>query len=530
VSYIGEKKSKEIMLSSILIVVLLLGILVAVGQESKYVDDGRTPTERCKTRYFDQVKDHFAFHADQATFKHRVLYNLEYHKPNGPIFFYLGNEANVELYVDHTGLMWENAGKFGAALVFAEHRYYGESRLFPDNACDMSLLTTEQALADYAGVLDTFKSELHPSAVIGFGGSYGGMLATVFRFQYPHMVDGVIAGSAPVLAYQGLDPPYDPNGFARVVTRDAGPKCAALVRTGLEIIFSAGKNKTGRDMLSKTFKLCRALQSQDEAEELLSWVSSYWDYLAMGDFPYPSIYVQPDGAPLPAYPVKAACRLVIGVSSNPVAGLALGANLFYNASHTKKCFFNEPNAKNSAKLLTFPRVSRMTKRIQEAPAACAGTWDWQWCTEHSMPFTSGTDKDMFYPPTGPFDPAETANGCRAAWGVRPNPNWARLTYGGIGGLRRGLKNVVFSNGLLDPWSAGGVLDTKGFHPSVVALLIPHGAHHLDLMFSHKSDPLDVKIARQVELMHIDKWIKEAQARQKSIHETLDEKKVGAEII
>ena len=29
--------------------------------------------------------------------------------PNPPVFFYFGNEDNVELYVEHTGLMWESA-------------------------------------------------------------------------------------------------------------------------------------------------------------------------------------------------------------------------------------------------------------------------------------------------------------------------------------------------------------------------------------------------------------------------------------
>ena len=38
-------------------------------------------------------------------------------KKNGPIFFYVGNEADVTLYLNATGLMWESGPAFGAVLV-----------------------------------------------------------------------------------------------------------------------------------------------------------------------------------------------------------------------------------------------------------------------------------------------------------------------------------------------------------------------------------------------------------------------------
>ena len=67
----------------------------------------------------------------------------------------------MEGYVTHTGLMFENAGAFGALLIFAEHRYYGQSLpLGNATSSNLSFLTHEQALADYATLLTTVKSDL----------------------------------------------------------------------------------------------------------------------------------------------------------------------------------------------------------------------------------------------------------------------------------------------------------------------------------------------------------------------------------
>merc|ERR1719326_1656513 len=82
----------------------------------------------------------------------------------------------------------------------------------------------EQALADYAGLIYDLKRSWRSeqSAVIAFGGSYGGMLASWLRMKYPSAVDGSIAGSAPILAFQGLNDGFpDGEKYWQVVTRDA---------------------------------------------------------------------------------------------------------------------------------------------------------------------------------------------------------------------------------------------------------------------------------------------------------------------
>jgi len=119
----------------------------------------------------------------------------------GPILFYTGNESPVEVYINNTGLMWDLAPKLNALLVFAEHRYEGES--FPELQgmpdC-MSHCTSAEALADFASLITTMKQELGAtsSPVVAFGGSYGGMLSSWFRIKYPNIIDGAIAASAPI--------------------------------------------------------------------------------------------------------------------------------------------------------------------------------------------------------------------------------------------------------------------------------------------------------------------------------------------
>ncbi len=113
-------------------------------------------------------------------------------------------------------------------------------------------------------------------------------------------------------------------------------------------------------------------------------------------------------------------------------------------------------------------------------------------------------QDMFWPPS-PFDLNASIASCVAQWGATPRPYWATLSLAGSD--LRAASNIVFSNGVLDPWSAGGV--TANISASVHAVLIPNGAHHLDLMFADPRDPPDVLAARAFEVEQMRQWIREA---------------------
>ncbi|EFN56397.1 hypothetical protein CHLNCDRAFT_144962 [Chlorella variabilis] len=469
--------------------------------------------ERCKERWRETRLDHFTW-VNPTYFKQRFFVCDEYWRPGGSVFLYIGNEADVTLYLNNTGLMWELAPKYDAMLVFAEHRYYGQSKPFPASVLrkHMAWLTSEQAMGDYATLLWELKRELgDPDVpVIGFGGSYGGMLGTWFRMKYPHLVDGVIAGSAaPIWTYKGENPPYDPGSFAKIVTQDASPEggsaeaCADNVRAAWKLLDRWGSSEEGRQSISAAMRLCpeSAVESGEDATALCDWASSAWDYLAsaaraMGNYPYPSVYIV-NGAqpPLPAFPVRVACGHLAepGLDGEALLeGLARAAGVFYNHTGDLPCFsFKQgPNPETDED---------------------ADFWGYQYCTEQFQVFSKDGVHDMFW--EEPFSTKAAIQDCKDGWGVEPRPLWATIEWGG---KRLGAaSNIVFSNGLLDPWSGGGVLANISQANDLVAVVIPEGAHHLDLMFSHPLDPPSVTAARAFEEHYIAKWIAQARSQQRS---------------
>lgn len=296
----------------------------------------------CEWKYYRQPLSHFAEGstvAGNATFMQRVCVIDKYwaapspelsggsqgEATKGPILFYTGNESPVEVYINNTGLMWTLAPKLSALMIFAEHRYEGES--FPDLVgmpnC-MSHCTSAEALADFATLISTIKAELEAesSPVVAFGGSYGGMLSSWFRIKYPNIIDGAIAASAPIWGFPLTYP--EPDGFAVAITRGVSAAggatdfCRDNLAAAWPLIRETGRTAAGRETLSRAFKTCAPIKTFEEAQSLLEIGQEPWFDMAEGDYPFPSTYItfsvgpnspgNPGLVPLPAWPMRAACE------------------------------------------------------------------------------------------------------------------------------------------------------------------------------------------------------------------------------
>ncbi|KAG0497160.1 hypothetical protein HPP92_001851 [Vanilla planifolia] len=447
-----------------------------------------------ETRYFRQRLDHFSF-ADLPDFNQRYLVGGADGRwaPPDPIFFYCGNEGDIEWFSDNTGFVWEIAPRFSALVVFAEHRYYGKSMPFGSkeeaykDKKSLAYLTTEQALADFAVLLTDLKQNLSAvdSPVVLFGGSYGGMLAAWMRLKYPHIAIGALASSAPILQFEDIVPP---ETFYDIVSRNfeqESSSCFDYIKKSWDVLEARGKHHDGLVRLSRKFRLCKDLNN---TEQLSDWLSSAYSYLGMVDYPYAANFIMP----LPAFPIKQVCKRIDGYpdGSDIIDRIFAGASVFYNYTGTVDCF-----------------------DLEDDPHGLSG-WDWQACTEMVMPLSSSKDSSMF--PSYNFDYSTYAKDCFTEYGVTPRPKWVSTEFGGHdinAVLKKFGSNIIFSNGLLDPWSGGGVL--QNISDSIVALVTKQGAHHIDLRVSTKDDPKWLVKQRDIEVKIIKSWLSDYYQSRKS---------------
>ncbi|XP_034935793.1 lysosomal Pro-X carboxypeptidase-like [Chelonus insularis] len=434
-------------------------------------------------RKFKVPINHFSF-VDDRKFEIRYLVNNTWQKEiNAPIFFHLGNEGKIEIFAKISGFLWDIAPIFGALIIFAEHRYYGESLPFGNKTFssvkNLEYLNTQQALLDYVNLIEFLRTDnkLKHSPVIVFGGSYAGQLAAWMRLKYPHIVQGAIAASAPILQFSNIT---DCHLFTRIVTsdfRNTNPICSKAIRQSWDAITNLTSTASGKRWLFIMWNLCKPLRSKSDVQKLKDWLSNIYITLAMANYPYPIDFP----APLPAFSIKHFCK---HFTKNDLPHekllmiLKKGIDVYANFTGQNPCIDIESG---------IPELGTIG-------------WDYQTCTELVMPICSDGINDMFEPQS--WNLKEIAEYCKKNYKVVPNDQIICKQYGCTD--FETATNIVFSNGLMDPWSAGGVL--KDLTRSAIAVVIPNAAHGLDLRGANSADPHGVIRARDIHRNLIKKWI------------------------
>lgn len=263
--------------------------------------------------WFDSVIDHYDGHGEGgATYKMRYLVDdTYYNEESGPIIFYAGNEGDIWTFWDASGFMTTTlAEKYGAMVVFGEHRYFGESMPFGDDSFDttngnLNYLTVEQAMFDYVELIKSFKEEnnMQDRAVIVGGGSYGGMLSAWLRMKYPQWFQGALAASAPIIFFDGVVSPNAYNDIATNDFRKADESCPHEIKKGFAKLFQLSYVPDSYESIKEIFGLCDTPQSSADVDAVIGLVNESLGTMAMVDYPYPTNFVNP----LPAWPVNEAC-------------------------------------------------------------------------------------------------------------------------------------------------------------------------------------------------------------------------------
>jgi len=121
-------------------------------------------------------------------------------------------------------------------------------------------------------------------------------------------------------------------------------------------------------------------------------------------------------------------------------------------------------------------------------------WEWQSCVEFG--FFAGS-----YPPASPFmyvNVEPQIKWCEQIFGIpgmTPNVEWTNTYYGGY---NLQATNVLFTNGLIDPWHLLSIIESKGTNPPFNAFgAVTYEAGHCASMIATTSmDPPSLTQARQ----------------------------------
>ena len=223
--------------------------------------------------YEKQLIDHYGDDS-MKHWKHRYYKSTEHWRgPGWPILLVVGGERamnNGMLYPFVTDVL---AKRFSAAVIQAEHRFYGpyQPLKFPSSIANkLELFTPAQAMEDMRRLVmiglrengqDFVDCSPHRSSksycpLVTVGASYSGFLSAMFRLLHSDVVDMAYASSAPLLMYgQITDNREYYNMLTRAVDRTI-PGCAHAVKSTLLEVTRLIRNLTSVNDAALAIGVC----------------------------------------------------------------------------------------------------------------------------------------------------------------------------------------------------------------------------------------------------------------------------------
>lgn len=253
--------------------------------------------------------------------------------------------------------------------------------------------------------------------------------------------------------------------------------------------------------MEKHLNLCLAPGSADDVQSIIEQLEDGLGTMAMVNYPYPTNFT----ANIPANPVKAACDAAAAIRPSKEADandvsvfdwsnidqLFAAANIYFSYDNDTNCWnLNDESSQGlDDQGWTAQTCGEMAMPMGDDPATSCFSWtNWDYVAHNDF--------------------------CNKTYGLTPEYDFALTYFGGMNPEKdfSSVSNVVWLNGMLDPWSTGGITYnlTSFNNTNSIALFVNGSAHHLDLRTPNEADPEEMVTARAIEKSYVLKWITDYQ--------------------
>ncbi|KAI4469655.1 protease s28 pro-x carboxypeptidase-related [Holotrichia oblita] len=467
------------------------------GNLGKPFPDKPQQLKKVSEQWFMQNLDHFNPGSDQK-WKQRYFVNGEFYmgSPTGPIFLMIGGEGEASDKWMTQGTWIDYAKTFKALCFQLEHRYYGESHPTPDlSTKNLQYLTSQQALADLAFFIESMNEQYkfdNSVKWIVFGGSYPGSLAAWLRMKYPHLVQGAMSASGPLLAEVDFKDYYRVVDDALTTSSDT---CATAVKQGTEQIVTLLRHMIGQRNINELFKLCDPI---DQSIKNSNDVSNFFETLA-GNFAGVVQYNKDNriGKGKSNITIDTLCDIMDNDKLGPPIDRLAAVNTLILDAYNQTCL----DYKYDKMIGQYRNISWDSETSEGGRQ-----WTYQTCTEFGF-FQSSNYTPQNFGDKFPVD--FFIQQCVDIFGPKYNKAFLdasiRRTNTLYGALNIDVTNVVFVHGSIDPWHALGITQTQ--RQAAPAIYIEGTAHCANMYPKAVDDPPQLNAARVEVLELIDSWIR-----------------------